>query len=109
LTKGSAGRSCVIYLLYFVLLILFEMLFVFPFTFAAGLSARHPGMIRMWVALTQVGTFAAEVVVTPFLTIATAIFYYDLRVKKEAFDLQLMMNPGGIVAAPSSSVPTMFT
>ena len=109
LTKGSAGRSFVIYLLYFVLLILFEMLLVFPFTFMAGLSQQDPATARLWLALTQVGTSAAEVVVTPFLTIATAIFYYDLRVRKEAFDLQLMMNPGGVVAAPSSSVPTMFS
>jgi hypothetical protein len=44
--------------------------------------------------------------VGPFLTIATAVYYYDLRVRKEAFDLQLMMNPGGAVA---SGAPSMFS
>lgn len=109
LTKGSAGRSFVIYLLYFVLATLLNMTFVFPFSFAAGFSQKDPAMMRMWLALSQVGTSAASVLVTPFLTIATALFYYDLRVRKEAFDLQLMLNPGGSVAARPSSVPTMFS
>jgi len=53
------------------------------------------------------------VVATPILLIATAIFYYDLRVRKEAFDLQFMLNPNA--AAPStpgaspSGVPSMFS
>lgn len=109
LTKNSAGRSFVIYLLYFVLAILLNATFVYPFTFAAVFFRNDPAMMRMWLAFSQVGTSAATVLVTPFLTIATAIFYYDLRVRKEAFDLQLMLNPGGSVAAPSSSVPTMFS
>ena len=29
----------------------------------------------------------------PFLLIASAVFYFDLRVRKEAFDLQFMMDP----------------
>ena len=33
------------------------------------------------------------------------VFYYDLRVRKEAFDLQLMMNPGGPVQAPAPGAP----
>jgi len=38
-------------------------------------------------------------------TIATSIFYFDLRVRKEAFDLQLMMNPlaQGVPAPRSAS------
>ncbi|HKV05174.1 MAG TPA: hypothetical protein VJO53_08730 [Candidatus Acidoferrales bacterium] len=37
------------------------------------------------------------------LTIATAVFYYDLRVRKEAFDPQLMMN---VVGGASSGTAT---
>jgi hypothetical protein len=52
----------------------------------------------------QVGNFVAGVLVTPVLTIASSIFYFDLRVRKEAFDLQLMMNPlAGGVPAPRSA------
>src|SRR2546425_10053741 len=47
LTKGNAGRSFVIYLLYFILLYGAILLFSFPFLFAAGLSAKNPGTMRM--------------------------------------------------------------
>jgi hypothetical protein len=47
--------------------------------------------------------------VTPILTIASAILYYDLRVRKEAFDIQLMMNPTGSTAPLTNSLPTMFS
>ena len=105
LTKGSAGRSFVIYLLYFVILLAAMALFMYPFAFAAWFySVRDPGLAPLWLALTQIGNAIAAVLVTPILTIATAVFYYDLRVRKEGFDLQLLMNPdmsAGPAPAPS--------
>jgi len=109
LTRDNAWRSFVIYVLYFFLLYALMLLFVFPFTFAgAFFSARDPEMMQMWMALSQVGSFFASVFVTPFLTIATAAFYYDLRVQKEAFDLQVMMNPSGAALPGNAGVPKMF-
>src|SRR5207245_3625472 len=92
LTKGSAGRAFVIFLLYFIMLYAAVLLFMFPFLFMAGLSAKEPGTMRMWLSLSQVGNFVAGVLVSPFLPIATAVFYYDLRVRKDAFDLLVLMN-----------------
>lgn len=109
LTKDSAGRAFVIFLLYFIMLYAAILLFMFPFLFMAGLSAKDPGMMRMWLSLGQVGNFVAGVLVSPFLTIATAVFYYDLRVRKEAFDLQVMMNPSGTIPTGSAGVPTMLS
>src|SRR6266566_271615 len=51
LTKDYAGRSFVIYLLYFVLAYAAAFLFTFPFVIAIGLSAKHPEALRMWFAL----------------------------------------------------------
>jgi hypothetical protein len=107
LTKDSAGRAFVIFLLYFIMLYAAILLFMFPFLFMAGLSAKEPGMMRLWLSLSQVGNVVASVLVSPFLTIATAVFYYDLRVRKEAFDLQLMMNPSGTTGP--AGVPTMLS
>jgi hypothetical protein len=109
LTQGFAGRAFIIFLLYFILLYAAVLLFMFPFLLAAGLAAKDPGMARFWLALSQVGNFLAAVLVGPFLTIATAVYYYDLRVRKEAFDLQLMMNPGGAVASGAPGAPSMFS
>src|SRR5271169_849059 len=95
LTKDNAGRAFVILLLYGALSIGAAILFAAPFEVGVVLSKSSPGMMLFWLAMTQVGAFAAGVLVTPVLTIASAVFYYDLRVRKEAFDLQLLMNPQG--------------
>jgi len=41
------------------------------------------------------------------MTIASAILYYDLRVRKEAFDLQVMMAP--LVGPVTGGVPKVIT
>ena len=64
-------------------------------------------MARMWLGWAQVGNFFATVLVVPFFTIATSVFYLDLRVRKEALDLQLMLNPGAV--AGSAAVSSMFS
>jgi len=104
LTKDNAGRAFLIFLLYVVVLYAALFLFDIPFGIAMQSAAHDPAMLRVWTALMQIGNFVAAVLVTPIFTIATSIFYFDLRVRKEAFDLQLMMNPlGGGVPAPRSA------
>jgi hypothetical protein len=104
LTQENAGRAFLIFFLYVV--ILYAALFLFDVPFAIGIQfATHdPSMIRILTALMQVGNFVAAVLITPVLTIAMSIFYFDLRVRKEAFDLQMMMNPlAGGVPAPRNA------
>jgi hypothetical protein len=105
LTKDNAGRSFVIFFLYCILLYGAILLLMFPFLMMAGLSVKDPSAMRMWMALAQVGNVVAAVLVGPFLTIAAAVFYFDLRVRKEAFDLQVMMNPSGAFSAGTADVP----
>ncbi len=93
LTKDNAGRAFLILLLYIVILYAALFLFNIPFGIGMASAAHDPAMLRVWTALMQVGNFVATVLVTPVFTIAASIFYFDLRVRKEAFDLQLMMNP----------------
>lgn len=100
LTKDNAGRAFLILLLYVVILYAALFLFNVPFVFLIQSAVHDPGMLRIWTALMQVGNFFSTVLVTPILTIASAIFYFDLRIRKEAFDLQMMMHPlaGGVPA-----------
>ena len=104
LTRDNAGRAFLILLLYVVILYAALFLFDIPLAFGVQSAAHDPAMLRVWTALMQAGNFIATVLVTPVFTIATSIFYFDLRVRKEAFDLQLMMNPlGSGVPAPRSA------
>ena len=109
LTKDNAGRAFLIYLLYFVLLYSIAFVFALPFGVGIAMSAKDPAMLRFWTGFLQVGSFLAEVFISPILLIATSVFYYDLRVRKEAFDLQLMMYPSGNVPSGTSSVPSMLS
>ncbi len=109
LTRGNAGRSFLIYVLYFAMFYGISLVFVLPSTMMLAFAAKDPSMRMLSLVLMQVGSFAATVLVGPFLLIATAVFYYDLRVTKEAFDLQMLLNPGEISPVPAgSSVPKMF-
>ncbi len=104
LTKDNAGRAFLIFFLYVVILYAALLLFDVPFAVGMAASAHDPGLVRILMGLMQVGNFVAGVLITPILTIAASIFYFDLRVRKEALDLQLMMNPlGAGVPAPRSA------
>ncbi len=109
LTRDNAGRSFVIWVLYCSILYAAIFLFMIPFGIVVALTANDPGMAWVSLFLLQLGSFLAGILVGPFLMIATSVFYYDLRVKKEAFDLQLMMNPDGVISSGGTIVPTMLS
>jgi hypothetical protein len=109
LTKANAGRAFGIYVIYIVMLYAIIMVFTFPSLFLTATLAKDPSMAWISLALVQVGTFVAGTLVGPFLLIATSVFYYDLRVRKEAFDLQMMMNPSGSVAPTVSTAPSLLS
>lgn len=93
LTRDNAGRAFLVILLYFALNMAAAMLFAFPFEMGMLVEKNNPPMILVFMGLMQVGAFIANVLVTPVMTIASSILYYDLRVRKEAFDLQIMLAP----------------
>ncbi len=95
LTKGFAGRAFLILLLYCVLAIGFTVLAALPFAPMIAALTNNPAMLRIFLAGEVVFSAIIEFLLTPILLIATSIYYYDLRVRKEAFDLQVMMDPEG--------------
>lgn len=108
LTKENAGRSFMILLLYIVIAIAANTLLTFPFSLGVVMSVKNPSGAWIWIVLTQAGARIASVITQPVLLIATAIFYYDLRVRKEAFDLQFMMDPHAPPPAGPGSVPSIL-
>lgn len=109
LTKDNAGRSFVIYCLYLGLFYAAFLLFVGPFLIAIAMSVKNPDLTRIWMGFMQLGSFFAATLITPIFTIATAVFYYDLRVRKEAFDLQIMMNPNEAIAPVATGLPSILS
>jgi hypothetical protein len=111
LTKSFAGRAFMIYLLYFAMVWGIIAVFQLPFAFLMIAYAKQTQFLILWTVLMQIGNFIGGALVAPVSTIGFALFYYDLRVRKEAFDLQMMMQAIGADPAPplvTGGVPSMF-
>jgi len=105
LTQGSRGRIFVIGLLILVLTVGVSWLLQWPILIAAGFSMKGgvKGISIGWQLASLVAAFISRSLVGALATIALSLVYYDQRVRKEAFDLQLMMTT--IDATPLSSFP----
>ena len=93
LTRGDAGRAFVLFLLYLVISVGLSLLITAPLTLVIAAAKDQPATQHLWQTVQQVLSVGMNAVVSPFILIGTSVFYFDLRVRKEAFDLQLMMDP----------------
>jgi hypothetical protein len=91
LSEGHGGRIFVVLLLMVLLGITAQSVFQYPFQIMAGMLKGKAGE-AMWGMLATFGTVVATILVSPLSQIASAVMYYDLRVRKEAFDLQAMLS-----------------
>ncbi|HEU4647756.1 MAG TPA: hypothetical protein VFS33_01755, partial [Gemmatimonadales bacterium] len=92
LTKGSRGRI-------FLLFLLLTLLFMVPVVGIATLLALVMGMAgaaaggampTATAAITELALGAVKLLIYPFFNCALTIMYYDLRVRREGFDLELL-------------------
>jgi len=92
LTKGYLWRLLVVFLLMMLIRGVLVSLCQAPFTITAILVTVKGARPGLWLTIPSllVGGEAAAAS-APLLMISFAIAYYDLRVRKEGFDLQLMM------------------
>lgn len=92
LTKGFKGKA---FGLYFVTGVIFFLFFVGFAVIAVLAAAILPAlMVPAVIALGLVSLF-----VYPFVSCVFTLFYYDLRVRKEAFDLEILSQYLGVAAA----------
>jgi len=98
LTKGSVLRIMLVNLLTWVLGVILGVVLTVP---GQILAATLPSKAQLLgLVLQHIGGFIAGVLAGPIATTAIALIYYDQRVRKEAFDLQHMMELMGQQAAP---------
>jgi hypothetical protein len=104
LSAGSRGQIFVIYFLMGVISVIVTWVFRLPATWLAVLLAQGSPSIRILSA--EFATFLAGTLAGPVATIALALVYFDQRVRKEAFDLQLMMAAVDGTTPPSVQAAT---
>jgi hypothetical protein len=91
LTKGSLGRAAVLAI--FATIIAYAALFLLQGPFTIGILMAGPGTNAALV-FSLLGAVAGTIggaVTGPLMIIALAVFYYDVRIRKEGLDLQLMV------------------
>ena len=90
LAKGDWGRIFVVSLLILVLSIAVSAVIQWPILLLIA-TAKGTMVTALGQVAGAVATFIAQCLIGPLMTIALSLIYYDERVRKEAFDLQLMM------------------
>jgi hypothetical protein len=111
LTKGYAGRVFLILLLALALTYAAMAFSQLPFFILIGISAKNRALVLLWTALMEITYLLANLAIAPISSIALALYYYDLRIRKEALDLQIMMQAIGPDPTPppvSGGVPSAF-
>jgi hypothetical protein len=107
LTKDYAGQMFLLLLLVFVLTYVVAVLLQFPVMFFAISAAMAKHQVSLGVTTySYIAEFLSQVLVGPIGTISAALMYYNLRVRKEGFDIQHLMNSLGSVPRPLADVPS---
>ena len=88
LTKGEYKRIFPIYVLFWVLSFVFGALAQYISAVPAVANLFGPAWLQ---GMQLLGQFISSTIVQPVLTISLAVLYFDLRVRKEGFDLQMML------------------
>src|SRR5208282_1105211 len=99
LTKDYAWQLFLLLLLVGVLSSVVGTLLQFPVffsTISSALAKKQPSIGVM--AYSYVAQFASQVLVGPIGTISASLMYYNLRVRKEGFDIQHLL--GSLDSAP---------
>lgn len=104
LTSGFTMQMFLIFLLVWVLGIAAGIIFQLPFTLMAATPRPHALPIGLVMAQNLVNFFV-QVIVAPVGVIAFSLMYYNLRVRKEAFDLQHLMESMGTTSATDGTAP----
>jgi hypothetical protein len=98
LTKGYSGQVFIIFLMVWVLTWIVAMIFQTPFAFL--MQTQHVSFGAL--LLQHFSGFVSQVLVGPIATIAFSLMYYNLRVRKEAFDIQHLMASLGPSTSPNA-------
>lgn len=88
LTKGYLGRVFLLYLL--TLALDFALAGVFAVV-AIMIGGVHHPVMGVWAAWGAGTGFLVNVLVMPILTIGLALLFFDCKVRKEAFDIEVLL------------------
>ena len=97
LTQGTFWRLVLVFILTAAISMVVSLVLSIPYFIGLGVMAvkGNTAVITPLLVWQYMAEFLARTLAFPISTIAPALIYYDQRVRKEAFDLQLMMDVMG--------------
>jgi hypothetical protein len=106
LVKGRWWATFGAYVVAIILIIVAS--FLVGLLFGAIESGLHVNSVGLTLVLDGLGSIIGDLITYPFLAAVAAVIYIDLRVRKEALDLELLADSfaGGAAPAASASVPS---
>jgi hypothetical protein len=103
LTRGSLGRVFVLVIFATIIVYITVLIFQAPLMMAAALAGPE-SPLAFWLNLIGAMTGAiAGAISGPVMIIAFAVLYYDVRIRQEGLDLQIIMSRLGPSPSPASS------
>jgi len=102
LSKKALWRIFLIFVLTLILAISIELALSIPNYIAVGFRGVPSLPFQIWGIIAG---FLSKAIAVPIGTIALSLVYFDQRVRKEAFDLQLMMQAMEEPVAPPPVMP----
>lgn len=116
LAKGNIWKIFLIFLLMYLITTIVISVFQGPFLMVTIVIAARHGLPPLWLQiLSTISGGIGGTLSGPLIAIALTLLYFDSRVRKEGFDLQLMMatlsaevpgaEPPPITAPPATSEP----
>lgn len=106
LSRGACWRMLVLFLLGLVISWIASFMLMIPLIIAMAVvpslnSPQHAQTVgTAAIILYYAISFAVQALTWPIYAIALMLFYYDQRIRKEGFDIELMMQRAGMVAVP---------
>lgn len=105
LTRGYFGRVFLLMLCAMVLVYASAITFQMPFLVGA-LMVPPMSTAALWLNIGgAISGSIGTTLTTPVMIIGFAVLYYDLRVRKEALDLQVMMHALDAPSSPAGNTP----
>ena len=101
LTRGNRGRIFLALLVIWCIVLGVTAVFTMIPTAYTMFSVLRGGRIPLWAVVSNaILGGVAGTITGPFLAITLAVIYFDLRIRKEAFDLEALMAAPAVASPP---------
>jgi hypothetical protein len=95
LARGNLGKIFSVLFLTSIISGIIGMIISVPFSLLSGVIQATHGMGVLSTVVSQIGSMSGNIIAAPIGAAAAILLYYDLRIRKEGFDLEMLANEIG--------------